>query len=189
PSSDNEGQIVYELNGELQVLDARTKKSTPISINVPDEGNWSRPSRVAAGNLIESVNLSPKGERALFASRGDIFSAPIEKGPTRNLTDSSGAHDKWPSWSPDGSRIAFISDMSGEEELYVIQQDGLKPAEQITRGGAAMRYQPEWSPDGKRIAFSDKDGKLYVVTLTDKKMAEIADAPHGQIRDYTWSPR
>ncbi len=39
PSSDNEGQIVYELNGELQVLDARSKKSTPISINVPDEGN------------------------------------------------------------------------------------------------------------------------------------------------------
>jgi tricorn protease len=189
PSSDNEGQIVYELNGELQVLDARTKKSTPISINVPDEGNSRRPSRVAAGNLIESVNLSPKGERALFAARGDIFSAPIEKGPTRNLTDSSGAHDKWPSWSPDGSQIAFISDKSGEEELYLISQDGSKPAEQITNGGSAMRYQPEWAPDGKRIAFSDKDGKLYVLTLADRKIVEVTDSPRGQIRDYIWSPR
>ena len=133
PSSDNEGQIVYELNGELQVLDARSRKSTPISINVPDEGNARRPSRVSAANLIESVGLSPKGERAVFAARGDIFSAPIEKGPTRNLTDSSGAHDKWPSWSPDGSQIAFISDKSGEEELYLIPQDGSKPAEQITQ--------------------------------------------------------
>ena len=78
----------------------------------------SRPSRVSAAGLIESVGLSPKGERALFVARGDIFTAPIEKGPTRNLTHSSGAHDKWPSWSPDGSQIAFISDMSGEEELY-----------------------------------------------------------------------
>ncbi len=166
-----------------------SRRSNAISITVPNEGLASRPSRIPVASFMESVGLSPKGERALFNARGDIFSAPIEKGPTRNLTHSSGAHDKWPSWSPDGSRIAFISDMSGEEELYIIQQDGLKPAEQITKGGRAMRYQPEWAPDGKRIAFSDKDGKLYVVTLADKKMVEIADAPHGQIRDYVWSPR
>lgn len=189
PSSDNEGQIVYELNGELVVLDARSKKSTPISINVAAEGNWSRSSRVSAANLIESWALSPKGERALFAARGDIFTAPIEKGPTRNLTDSSGAHDKWPSWSPDGSQIAFISDKSGEEEIYLIPQDGSKPAEQITNGGTAMRYQPEWAPDGKRLAFSDKDGKLYVLTLADRKIVEVADSYRGQIRDYIWSPR
>jgi len=189
PSSDNEDQIVYELDGELVVLDARTRKSTPISINVPDEGNWSRPSRVSAANLIESVGLSPKGERALFVARGDVFTAPVEKGPTRNLTHSSGAHDKWASWSPDGSQIAFISDMSGEEELYVIAQDGSKPAEQLTHGGNAMRYGPEWAPDGKRIAFSDKDGKVYILTLADKKLVEIADSPRGQVRDYTWSPR
>jgi tricorn protease len=188
PSSDNENQIVYELAGELQVLDARTLKSTPISINVPDEGNARRPSRVSAANQIESVGLSPKGERAVFSARGDIFSVPIEKGPTRNLTDSSGAHDKWPSWSPDGSQVAFISDKSGEEELYLVPQDGSKPAEQITQGGAAMRYAPEWAPDGKRIAFSDKDGKVYVLTLADRKLVQVADSPRGQVRDYTWSP-
>ena len=146
PSSDNEGQIVYELNGELQVLDTRTKKSTAISINVPDEGLSHRPGRVFAGNLIESFGLSPKAERSLFSARGDIFTAPIEKGPTRNLTHSSGAHDKWPSWSPDGSQIAFISDMSGEEELYVIAQDGTKPPERLTTNGSVMRYSPEWAP-------------------------------------------
>jgi tricorn protease len=188
PSSDHQGRIVFEMNGELQVLDARNGKADPISITVPDDGLARRPSRVSAANNIESYDLSPKGERALFSARGDIFTAPIEKGPTRNLTHSSGAHDKWPTWSPDGSQIAFISDMSGEEELYLIAQDGLKRPVQITTGGQAMRYQPEWSADGKRIAFSDKDGKVYVVTLADKKMTEIVDAPRGQIRDYTWSP-
>src|SRR4029078_350155 len=53
PSSDNEGQIVYELNGEVQVLNAKSRKSTAISITVPDEGIARRPSRVPAGNLIE----------------------------------------------------------------------------------------------------------------------------------------
>ena len=189
PSSDNEGQIVYELNGELQVFDAKTRKNTPISINVPDEGIARRPSRVSAANLIESAGLSPKGERVVVSARGDIFTMPIEKGPTRNLTHSSGAHDKWPNWSPDGSQIAYISDKSGEEELYIEPQDGSKPAEQITQGGSAMRYAPEWAPDGKRIAFSDKDGKVYILTLADRKLTEIADSPRGQIRDYVWSPR
>jgi tricorn protease len=189
PSSDNEGKIVYEMNGELQVLDAKNRKSSAISITVPDDGLARRPSRVSAANQIGSIGLSPKGERAVFAARGDIFSAPIEKGPTRNITHSSGAHDKWPSWSPDGSRIAFISDLSGEEELYLVPQDGLKAPEQITRGGSAMRYQPEWSADGQRIAFGDKDGKIHVVTLSDRRLTEIADSPRGQIRDYTWSPR
>lgn len=189
PSSDNDGRIVYEMNGELQVLDVRSRRSTPISITVPDEGLARRPSRVSAANNIESYGLSPKGERAVFSARGDIFTAPIEKGPTRNLTDTSNAHDKWPTWSPDGSQIAFISDLSGEEEVHVVAQDGLKPARQVTRGGTAMRYQPEWSPDGKRIAFSDKDGKLFVVTVADGKQTEIADTPRGQIRDYAWAPR
>ena len=189
PSSDNQGQIVYELNGELQIFDVKSKKNTPISITVPDDGLNRRPSHIAAGNLIFSYNLSPKGERAVFEARGDIFSAPIEKGPVRNLTNSSNAHDKLPAWSPDGSKIAFISDKTGEEELYVIAQDGAKPAEQLTSGGKAMRYAPAWSPDGKYIAFSDKDGKVYVLTVADKQLIEAAHSKRGLVQDYTWSPK
>ncbi|MGE5567478.1 MAG: S41 family peptidase [Rhodospirillales bacterium] len=189
PSTDRTSRIVYELNGELQILDVKSRKSRPISILVPDDGLARRPSRVSAANLIENFGLSPKGERVLFAARGDIFTAPIEKGPTRNLTRTSGAHDKWPSWSPDGSTIAFLSDRSGEEEIWLVAQDGSKPPEQITSGGKAMRYSPEWSPDGKRIAFSDKDGGVYVLTLADRKITEVAPSRTGAVRDFVWSPR
>ena len=189
PSADREGRIVYELDGELQVLDTKSRKSAHLSITVPDDGLAKRPSHITVASLIEDASLSPKGERALFCARGDIFTAPVEKGPTRNLTHSSSAHDKWPRWSPDGSRIAFISDKSGEEEVWVIAQDGSGQPEQLTTGGKAMRYAPDWAPDGKRIAFSDKDGKIFVLTLADKKLTEIADSKRGQVRDYVWSPR
>ncbi len=189
PSSDHAGRIVYELNGELQLLDTKTGKSTGISIAVPDDGLWKRPSRIAAAGNIESFGLSPKGERMVVTARGDIFTVPIEKGPTRNLTNSSGAHDREAAWSPDGARIAFISDKSGEEELYIIDQAGTGPAEQLTRGGTAQRFGLLWSPDGKRMAYRDKDGKLYLYSFDDHKTATIASTLRGQIGDYTWSAK
>ena len=183
------GRIVYELGGELHVLDLQSCRSTPIRITVPTDALARRPSRVVvAPSLIEGFALSPKGERALFVGRGDIFSAPIEKGAVRNLTRSSGAHDKGARWSPDGLKVAYISDATGEEELYLIDQTGSGKPEQLTKNGHAMRYTPEWSPDGKRLAFSDKDGKVFVLTLADKSLLQVADEARGQVHDYAWSP-
>jgi tricorn protease len=188
PSSDNRSRIVYELDGELHVLDVRTKADQALSIFVPNDGVAMRPARVSAEKQIEDFELSPKGERALVVARGDLFTLPIEKGPTRNLTNSSNAHDRWARWSPDGKRIAFISDRSGEDEVWLVDQAGGRP-EQVTKGGEAMRYAPEWSAEGTHIAFSDKDGRLYVVALADRKTVQVADDPRGMIRDYTWSPK
>ena len=189
PSSDHAGRIVYELNGELQVYDTKAGKNTALSITVPDDGLWKRPSRITVPTNLESFSLSPKGERLLATARGDIFTVPIEKGPTRNLTNSSNAHDREAAWSPDGARIAFISDKTGEEELYVIDQLGANAPEQLTSGGSAQRFGLQWSPDGKRIAFRDKDGKLYLYSFDDKKVMTVASTVRGQIGDYVWSAK
>ncbi len=188
PSSDSRGRIVYELNGELRVFDAKTGRSRPISIEVPSDGGSRRPRRVSAAGTIESYSLSPKGRRAVFSARGDIFTVPAEKGPTRNLTQSSDAHDRLPAWSPDGRRIAFVSDESGEEQVFVVDQEGGR-AEQLTEGVRGRLYRLVWSPDSKRIAFSDKEGKAYVLDVASKQVTEIADEPRGRITDYVWSPK
>jgi tricorn protease len=188
PSADADGQIVYELNGELNVFDTRDGQARHLAIEVPGDGLDTRPSQVSAAGQIEDAVLSPRGERALLVARGDVFNAPIEKGVTRNLTRSSGAHDKAARWSPDGHRIAFLSDRTGEEEVWVVDALGVGQPEQLTTGGKAMRYDPEWSPDGKRLAFADKDGRLWVVTVAGKKLAEVAHDTRGEIRDYAWSP-
>ena len=189
PSDDGAGRIVYELNGELQIYSIDEGTSRPVAVTVPDDGLAMRPSRVAAADLIEDAELSPQGERALFVARGDVFTAPIENGPTRNLTRSSGAHDKWARWSPDGRRIAYVSDATGEDEIYLVAQDGSGEPEQLTTGGQAMRYAPEWSPTGKHLAFGDKDGRLYVIDVETKAVIDVADEARGPLRDYVWSPR
>jgi tricorn protease len=189
PSSDGAGHIVYEKNGELETFDVDSKKATKLSIDVPDDGVYKRKRQVNAGSNITAFGLSPRGERAVFAARGDIFTAPIEKGAARNLTHSSDANDRFPAWSPDGKQIAYLSDKSGEEEIWLVKQDGSAAPEQLTSGGNAQRYGPTWSPDGKKIAFSDKDGKLYAVTLASREIKFIADDPLGRIQDYEWSPK
>jgi tricorn protease len=190
PSRGEDGEIVYELGGELMVYDTKTAGAggiRPIPITVPTDALALRPSRVSAEKQIEDFSLSPKGERALIVARGDVFSVPIEKGNTRNLTHSSNAHDRWARWSPDGAKIAFISDLSGEDELYLVDQAGGQP-ERITTDGKVMRYAPAWAPDGKRLSLSDKDGKVWVVTLEDRKVVEVAQDPNGNVPDSTWSP-
>jgi tricorn protease len=118
PSSDSQGQIVYEVNGALHVMDLKSGSERALAITVPNDGVAMRPRRVTTDDNVEGFDLSPKGERALFVARGDIYTLPIEKGPTRNLTQSSDAHEKWARWSPDGKKIAYISDKSGEEEVW-----------------------------------------------------------------------
>jgi tricorn protease len=188
PSADTDGQIVFELGGELQIYDTNSGSVSELEIYVPNDGVAMRPSRISAARNIEQVGLSPKGNRVVFAARGDIFTAPIERGPTRNLTRSSGAHDKWPAWSPDAKQITFISDRTGEEELYLVNQDGMGEMVQLTKDGKEMRYRPVWSPDGKYIAFSDKNGKLYLVDVKAKSKEEIADERDNFVFDYSWSP-
>jgi len=188
PSSDNQNQIVYELGGELEVYDIAAGTSRHLSIDVPTDALPTRPSQISVAGDVESIALSPKAARALFVARGDVFTVPIEHGPVRNLTQSSGAHDKLATWSPDGAKIAFVSDGTGEEQLYVVDQDGTGEPEQLTDSFKGMLFDPVWSPDSKKISLSDKDGKLYVVDVASKKVTQIADSPSGFLTDQAWAP-
>lgn len=187
-SSDNRRFIVYEFGGELRLFDTQTKEDRAIPITVPDDGLAARPSWYRADKNVEDFALSPAGERALFVARGDIFTVPVEKGPTRNLTQSSGAHDKWARWSPDGKYVAFVSDADGEENIYLVVQDGSEKPVQLTKGLTAMLYAPEWAPTGTHLAFADKDGKVYLLDVAKKAYELIAQDERSRVRDYSFSP-
>jgi tricorn protease len=187
PSADAQGQIVYESDGELHIYDTRDDHDRALTILVPVDAVSTRPQTVNAADNTESLTLSPGGERVGIVARGDVFSVPVEHGITRNLTQSSSAHDREVAWSPDGKRVAYVSDRSGEEEVYIQAQDGNDPAVQVTSGSTARYYAPRWSGDGKRIAYCDSTGRLYVSDLATKRRVGVARDPADLSQDYRWS--
>ncbi len=189
PATDHQSRIVYELNGQLRIFDAAAATDQALTITVPDDGLWKRSKRISVADNVRDYSLSPKGERALFVARGDVFSAPIEKGRTRNLTRSPGVHDRVASWSPDGAHIAYISDASGEDEIWIVDQNATEPARQLTNGHASRLFDLAWSPEGDRIAFNDYLGRLSVVTIDGGVETLVADDIRGAIRDFEWSPQ
>mgnify|MGYP001820321397 FL=1 len=88
---------------------------------------------------------------------------PVEEGVSRNLTASAGAHDREVAWSPKGDRVAWISDASGEEELYVRDALGRSAAVRVTSDSGTRLYEPVWSPDGSMLAYGDAEARIYVI--------------------------
>ncbi|MDO4588132.1 MAG: S41 family peptidase [Planctomycetia bacterium] len=196
-SSDAKDRIVYELAGQLYIYDTNKKTETKIPITVPHDGLAMRPSRINVEDQIESIELSPQGKRALVVARGDIFTVPAEKGNTRNLTKSSGAHERNAVWSKDGKWIAFISDKSGEEQIYLIDQTGNQDAIQLTDSFVFRLNDLQWSPDGKALSVNDARNHLWVIELETNEETGIPQAkpPQEIAKDFNggnpvgvWSP-
>ena len=180
--------IVYENGGYLYVLDLPSERVRQVSVQLNSDRILARAEFAKVSESILDYNLSPDGKRAVLGARGEVFTVPAEKGNTRNLTNSSNAHEKYSSWSPDGKWIAYVSDKSGEDEVYLVPQDGKGEEVRLTFEGQAYKYAPVWSPDSKKLIFSDKNLKLYYVELDSKEMVLVDQAKRWEIRDYSWSP-
>jgi len=180
--------IVFENGGYLHVMDLPKETVTRIRVLVPDDKPATRAELRNVSEFIRGFDLSPSAKRAVLEARGDLFTVPAEKGDPRNLTQTPGARERDPAWSPDGKWIAYLSDKSGEYEIHVIGSDGKTPDRQVTRGGGAtFRFAPRWSPDSKRIAFSDKTYALYWCDVEKGTSTRVDKSDYFEIHDYSWS--
>jgi len=182
------GAIVYENGGYLYVLDATTGKSTKISVNVTSDLILTRPGYQNVGGLIQAFDISPDGKRAVFGARGEVLTVPAENGEIRNLTNTPGIREIFPTWSPDGKWVAYYSDRTGEYELYIRTQDGKQAEVRITKDGECYRFAAEWSPDSKKLMWRDKKYRLYYVDIDDRKPVLVDQGEYSQIHASSWSP-
>ena len=166
--------IVYEQGGALHMLDPQTGQTRRLEIHVRGDFHWARPRwEDVRATALQNASLSPKGQRALFEYRGDIFTVPREHGPWRNITQSSGVADRYPVWSPDGRRIAWFSDEGGEYHLKVADQDGMGTPRAYPLPDPSFYFRPAWSPNGRHIAYTDTHLNLWVLDTDDGSVTHI----------------
>jgi len=180
--------IVYENGGYIYKYDLSTDKITKVKIIIAEDFVSGRNELKEVSKNVSNYEISPDGKRALFGAHGEVFTVPEKNGETRNLTKSSGVHERNSKWSPDGKYISFISDKTGEDEIYIQVQDGSKSAVQITLNGETYKYQAYWSADSKKIMWSDRKQRLRYIDINTKSIIDIDYDPVFEIRDYKWSP-
>lgn len=181
-------KLVYECGGYVYRLDTKSDKAERVPIRVygdfPDTVRYFHNVK----SNIETYMLSPSGARALFAARGDIFTAPAKEGEVRNLTDSQGVREIAPVWSPDGRFVAYLSDRSGEYEIYVRPGDGTGQERRVTTDGDIWRFPLVWSPDSTMLAYGDKKQRLRYVEVAGGRTVEVDRSAHNDITNYSWAP-
>jgi tricorn protease len=185
------GAVVYEQGGWIHLLDPASGQSRRLEITAEGDFPWARTHWEDVGELIRTAGLGPSGARAVFEARGDVFTVPAEKGDSRNLTRSPGAADRTPAWSPDGERVAWFTDASGEYRLVIGDPRGLEEPREIEIEDPTFFYDLAWSPDGERLLFTDADRHLWMVeAATGEKTLVDQDnyTPPGRTMDPAWAP-
>lgn len=180
--------IVFEQGGWIWRFDLETQKATKVNIRILQDRVGARTKLHVVTKEVTNYEISPDGSRALFGARGDVFSVPAKAGPTYNLTNTPGVHERNSKWSPDGKHVAFISDKSGEDEIWITTPDGRGTPVQLTTKADTYKYELLWSPDSKRILWTDKKLRLCYVEVATKKVTQVIQSPVWEIRDAVWSP-
>lgn len=182
------GMLAYENGGFLYKLNLVTGNSERVKVNLYFDNPNLLEYYKNVKDDIHSMAISPTGKRVLLDARGDIFSVPAENGEIINLTATQGIREIFPSWSPNGKYISYLSDATGEYEIYLLEnREGATPR-QLTQNSKAWKYQPEWSPNSRWLVYSDRNMKLWLVDAVSGKEVEIDTAGATEIRHYAFSP-
>jgi len=184
--------IAIEQFGAIWLYAVKTGAAHKVDIHIAGDQPQLRVRYENVGNRIRNADISPSGARAVFEARGEILTVPAERGDIRNLTNTPGADERYPAWSPDGKKIAYFSDEGGEQALYVKSQAGQGEVQKIDLGTpGSFFFFPTWSPDSKKIAYTDKRLNLWYVDVEKKTPIKVAhDRFTGEQQIYRagWSP-
>lgn len=185
PSTDGKS-IVYERDGYLYRYDIAAKSEERLAPRVLSDNLRTRPALRNLAANIGDFSLSPSGSRLAVEARGEIFSVPVGDGDTRTLAGSQTSRERFPAWSPDGKFIAYVSDATGEYEVYIRPAKGGEPTK-LTAGLPKSPLGIVWSPNSKLIAVGARSGDISIVDIAAKTQ-KVFSTEMSQRFVGSWSP-
>ncbi|MBW9199119.1 protease [Bacteroidales bacterium SW299] len=186
PSTDGK-QIVYEYAGYLYRFDPQTGKNEQIRITLNAENIYARTEQKHVADYVTAARLSADGKRLAVTARGEVFDVPATKGVTRNISRTPGANEREADWSPDGRYIAYISDRTGETEIYLQPAEGGEPV-QLTTGNDTYIRSLSWSPDSKTVLYTDRKNRIVTVDVASKTKNIVMQNPEQEFYGVNFSP-
>ncbi len=188
PSMSPDGRwIVYENGGQIWRLDTQTEVTEEIVVTASTDDHFNMVTFINPVKFIQGWDVSPRAKRIVLDGRGKLFTVPVKYGDTRKLTRSLSDREQYPAWSPDGRWIAYVSDLRGEQEIYLMDQMGQREPEQLTQSGK-FKLGLSWSPDSKKLLYHTNDHYLLLFDTESKASVTLAHNPVDLIEDYCWSP-
>jgi len=187
-------ELVFEVGGSLYLMDLATEEVREIEVNVVSDLSLEIPKRLDVSGDVSGMSAAPGNKRVIFEARGELFNAPVSDGFTENVTQSSGAYDRHAAWAPDGSSVAYWSDMDGEYEIYLQDVTNSGSPQKLTNRGKGYGYALYWSPNSESIAFIDETNTIFVVDVNSGNVTAAGstnwNVGHGGRNSYpiSWSP-
>ena len=186
PSLDGD-EIVYMHGAALRVYSLTSGEDRAVSLTIPDEAIGTRPYRYDASWEGVDYSIGPQGKRVSVVAAGDLYTVPAEHGDWRLVHGGSADRVTSAQWSPDGRKLAYISDASGEQEIWLVDQKGGVAPKQLTKGNDNWITSFGWSPGGTRIYYTDKRMQLWDVDAITGLKTRVDVGITGAISDVSYS--
>jgi len=188
PNLSRDGKfIVYEHDFSLWVVPTKGGKPKRLTIFAPSDEPQNRLQRLTLTSQATEFALSPDGKQIAFVVRGEIFVVNVEKGgEAKRITDHP-YRDFDIDWSPDGRKLAFISERDGNREVYIVDVR-TRELRRLTNTPDAAESNPEWSPTGNYVAFvrGPFGRQLCWVDVNTGEEKVVVEGPF--IGEFAWSP-
>ena len=192
PSS-GPGGIAFGQGGRLYLLDPATNRITDLAVTLPKLAS-ERLRALPAARFVTHEDIVGSPDYALsvdgtafLAARGDLFALRSD-GRWSNLTATPGSVEDHPAVSPDGHRLAFITDAGGEQQVAILMLDRPGRPRILTHFASGVLYAPRWSPDGAYLAVADANKRLWLISAESGRVEQIAADPFAEVQDAAFSP-